>query len=118
MLATVSMVAAAWCCDLLGGVPALYGALSVLTSVGAALWVRHADLVCAPIVAPIAFAAGLVTTAGPMGVMTELALRAPALFAGTLAAVVIVLLRKGLALLRVLLRRRRARRRARPGTAG
>ncbi|WP_059013177.1 DUF6542 domain-containing protein [Streptomyces specialis] len=118
VLTTAGMVAAAWFCDLLGGAPALYGTLSVLTSAAAALWVRRADLICAPIAAPIAFATGLVTTDGPVSTVTELALRAPWLFAGTLTAAAIVLLRRGRALLRDRLRRRRADRRARPGTTG
>ncbi|MGK5529914.1 DUF6542 domain-containing protein [Streptomyces sp. URMC 129] len=106
VLTTVGMVAAAWFCDLLGGAATFYGVLSVLTSAAAALWVRPADLICAPVAAPIAFAAGLVTTAGPVDTVTELALRAPWLFAGTLTAAVIVLLRKAHALLRARLRRR------------
>ncbi len=112
VLATAAMVAAAWLCKPLGGVPALYGVLSVLTCAATAVWVRPADLICAPIAAPIAFATGLLSTAGPMATLTELALRAPWVFAGTLTAGVIVLVRRGLDLLRRQLRRRRAEARA------
>ncbi|WP_183091703.1 DUF6542 domain-containing protein [Streptomyces radicis] len=108
VLATVSMVAAAWLCEPLGGAPALYGVLYVLTCAATAIWVRPADLVTAPIAAPIAFATGLLCSAGPMQTLTELALRAPWVFAGTLTACVVVLVRRGLDALRHRLRRRRA----------
>ncbi|WP_171987694.1 DUF6542 domain-containing protein [Streptomyces sp. MP131-18] len=107
VLATVTMVAAARCCDLLGGAPTLYGVLFVAACVAAAVWVRPADLVCAPIAAPIAFATGLLASAGPADTVTQLALRAPWVFLGTLAAVAITLVRKGSDLLRRRLARRR-----------
>ncbi|WP_147450755.1 DUF6542 domain-containing protein [Streptomyces hoynatensis] len=99
VLALVAMVAAAWFCELLGGVPTLYGVLFVLASTAAAVWVRPADLICAPVAAPLAFAAGLMTTAGPLATVTELALRAPWVFAGTFVAGAVTLARKALLLL-------------------
>ncbi|SOD61071.1 hypothetical protein SAMN06297387_102487 [Streptomyces zhaozhouensis] len=107
VLATVAMVLTAWFCELVGGAPTLYGVLFVLTSLVAAGWVRPAEVICGPIAAPIAFALGLLTTSGPMNTMTELALRAPWLFAGTGVALWIALVRKGLQLLRRRLRRSR-----------
>jgi hypothetical protein len=79
--------------------------------------VRPADLVCAPVAAPLAFVAGLVATRSPLEAVTELALRAPWLFGGTMLAVGLVLARRALHLLRDVLarRRRRARRRAAGG---
>ncbi|MDT0307752.1 hypothetical protein RM780_12370 [Streptomyces sp. DSM 44917] len=100
VLALAGMVSWARLCELLGGVPALYGTLFVATAGATALWVRPADLICAPIAAPIAFAAGLITTEGLVATVTELALRAPWLFAGTLLATLIALARKALVLLR------------------
>lgn len=118
MLATAAMAAAAWLCGLLGGAPVLYGIVFLLTAGAAAVWVRPVDLVCAPIAAPIAFAAGLAATEGLMGMATELALRAPWLFAGTLIAAVITLLRKAVLLLRQILQRRRRARQRRRGLRG
>ncbi|MGP4112579.1 DUF6542 domain-containing protein [Streptomyces sp. 4N509B] len=112
-LATLAMVGAAWLCELLGGVPTLYGVLFVAASVAAAVWVRPADLICAPIAAPLAFAAGLVTTGGLTDSVTELALRAPWLFAGTAAAALVALVRRILLMVGALLRRRARRARAR-----
>jgi uncharacterized protein DUF6542 len=111
VLFTVAMMAAAWLCELFGGVPTLYGVLFVIAAVAAALWVRPGDLICAPIAAPLAFTLGLVTTSGLMGTVTELALRAPWLFSGTVTAAGLALLRKGLLLLGGVLKRRRRRRR-------
>ncbi|MEO3754328.1 DUF6542 domain-containing protein [Streptomyces sp. B6B3] len=111
-LTGVVMVGAAWLCELFGGVPTLYGVVFLAVAVLAALWVRPADLICAPVAAPLAFALGLVTTDGVVGTVAELALRAPWLFAGTAAAAGLTLLRKLLLLLGALLRRRRRRRRA------
>ncbi|KAB8165163.1 hypothetical protein FH609_016350 [Streptomyces sp. 3MP-14] len=107
VLASASMVVAAWFCEVIGGAPTLYGVLFVLTALVAAGWVRPAELVCGPIAAPIAFALGLLTTSGPMNTVTELALRAPWLFAGTAVAVWIAVVRKGLQVLRRRLRRSR-----------
>jgi membrane protein implicated in regulation of membrane protease activity len=106
VLALATTTTAAWLCELLGGAPTVYGTLFVLSSTATALWVRPADLICAPIAAPISFAGGLLTASGPAATVTELAMRAPWVFAGTLAAVLIALLRKGLEVLRRRLRRR------------
>lgn len=81
---------------LLDGSRTVYGVVFVLASVACAIWVRPADLVAAPVAAPIAFAAGLLVTANPMGMVTGLALRAGWLYGGTLTAVLIVLIRKRL----------------------
>ncbi|MFF2374086.1 DUF6542 domain-containing protein [Streptomyces xiamenensis] len=109
VLATVAMVGAAWLCEPMGGAPSLYGVLFILACAVAALWVRPADLICAPVAAPIAFAIGLVTTLGPMAAVTELALRAPWLFGGTATAAGLALLRGiGVAVGRIRRRRRRA----------
>ncbi|MDB1086916.1 hypothetical protein PJ985_04975 [Streptomyces sp. ACA25] len=110
VLATVVMAAAGWLSGQLGGAPVLYGVLFLLACAAAAVWVRPADLICAPIAAPIAFAVGLLPSAKALTVVTELAMGAPWLFAGTFLATVIVLVRGALQLLR---RRRRAGRAAR-----
>ncbi|MFR9724287.1 DUF6542 domain-containing protein [Streptomyces sp. MS19] len=112
VLTTLAMVGSAWFCELLGGVPTLYGVLFVVTGTAAAVWVRPADLVFAPVAAPIAFAAGLFTTGGPLDAVTQLALQAPWVFAGTAVAGAIALVRK---LLLLLGRRLRDRRRAAEG---
>lgn len=109
-LATVAMVVLAWPCELLGGAPTLYGVLFVVVSGAAALWVRPSDLICAPIAAPLAFSAGLVATGGLTDSLTELALRAPWLFAGTATAAVVALLRRVTLLVGAALRRRNRRR--------
>ncbi|WP_030202309.1 DUF6542 domain-containing protein [Streptomyces sp. NRRL S-87] len=95
-----------------------YGLLFVLVAATTALWVRPADLVTAPIAVPIAFAAGVWPIAGGsggfggqlMGVVTALALHAGWLYAGTLLAALIVLVRKA-----VLISRRRRPKRAAAG---
>ncbi|WP_052851529.1 DUF6542 domain-containing protein [Streptomyces avicenniae] len=107
VLTTVAMVGSAWFCELFGGVPMLYGILFVVTGTASAVWVRPADLVFAPVAAPIAFATGLLTTGGPLDAVTQLALRAPWVFAGTAVAGVIVLVRKLLLVLGRKLRERR-----------
>ncbi|GAA1904937.1 hypothetical protein GCM10009716_13640 [Streptomyces sodiiphilus] len=86
--------------------PVLAGALFLLAAVAAAVWVRPADLLCAPVAAPLAFALGLAVETGPSRFPAELALRAPWLYAGTLAAAAAVLVRAAL----------RARRRQRAGS--
>ncbi|MDT0342405.1 DUF6542 domain-containing protein [Streptomyces litchfieldiae] len=113
VLALAAMTAAAWICELLGGAPTLYGVLFVLSATATAVWVRPADLACAPIAAPISFAGGLLTAAGPTATVTQLALHAPWVFAGTLTAGTIALARRGLELLRRRLRRRRTARTSR-----
>ncbi|TDC76129.1 DUF6542 domain-containing protein [Streptomyces hainanensis] len=107
VLAVVSMIAAAWFCELLGGAPTCYGVLFVVTAAAVSLWVRPADLICAPVAAPIAFAVGLLTTGGLLETVTDLALSAPWVFAGTMTACAITLTRSALQLIR-----RRASRRA------
>ncbi|WP_207930956.1 DUF6542 domain-containing protein [Streptomyces sp. 8K308] len=113
VLAVASMVAAAWLCELVGddGAPTYYGALFVVTAAAVSLWVRPADLVCAPVAAPIAFAIGLLTTNGLLETVTSLALSAPWVFAGTMTACAVTLSRS----CHQLLRRRAARRAAARG---
>ncbi|WP_431033830.1 DUF6542 domain-containing protein [Streptomyces sp. P6-2-1] len=80
----------------------LYGLLFLPVSVLAALWVRPADLLAAPVAAPIAFAVGLAPLAESegglaghaVGVVTALALHAGWLYGGTAAAVALVGWRK------------------------
>ncbi len=102
------MTGTAWFCELLGGAPTVYGVLFVVTGTATALWVRPADLVFAPVAAPIAFAAGLLTTGGLVTAVTELALRAPWVFAGTAVAALITLVRRVLLVAGRRLRARRA----------
>ncbi|WP_190138466.1 DUF6542 domain-containing protein [Streptomyces longispororuber] len=99
-----------------------YGVLFLPVSALAALWVRPADLVTAPVSVPIAFAAGVLPIAEGtdgfggyvMGLLTSLALHAGWLYAGTLVAGVIVTVRK----LRLMTRRRLRRQQQRPPQAG
>ncbi|MET9697970.1 DUF6542 domain-containing protein [Streptomyces sp. NPDC006529] len=87
-----------------------YGLLFLPVAAATALWVRPADLVTAPIAAPIAFTAGVWPLAGGsggfggqlMGVVTALSLHAGWLYAGTLIAALIAVVRKA-----VLIGRRR-----------
>ncbi|MFD5557775.1 DUF6542 domain-containing protein, partial [Streptomyces sp. NPDC127068] len=88
---------------LFGGSPGAYGVLFLLLSALTALWVRRADLVTAPICVPLAFTAGAVPIADGngfvarvMGVFTVLALHAGWLYAGTLVAALVVLVRGAL----------------------
>lgn len=82
--------------------PALYGVLFLLVSALSAVWVRGGDLASAPVVVPIAFAAGLPLLAegeGGLGghlmaLVTALAMQAGWLYGGTLVAGVIVTVRK------------------------
>ncbi|WP_350205255.1 DUF6542 domain-containing protein [Streptomyces sp. 2P-4] len=100
---------------LFGGSLFVYGLLFVPVASATALWVRPADLVTAPISAPIAFAAGVWPISGDsggfgaqvMGVVSALSLHAGWLYAGTLAAALIAVVRKA-----VLMGRRRVPRRA------
>ncbi|MFJ6936834.1 DUF6542 domain-containing protein [Streptomyces sp. NPDC101132] len=79
-----------------------YGLLFLPVAAATALWVRPADLITAPIAVPIAFATGVWPIAGGsgglggqlMGVVTALALHAGWLYAGTLVAALIVVVRK------------------------
>ncbi|CAM5567176.1 hypothetical protein SAVIM338S_04757 [Streptomyces avidinii] len=92
----------------------VYGLLFLPVAAANALWVRPADLITAPITAPIAFAAGVWPVSGGsggfagevMGLVSALSLHAGWLYAGTLVAALIVVVRKA-----VLIGRRRAPRR-------
>lgn len=98
---------------LFGSSVVAYGVLFLPVSILTAFWVRPADLVTAPVAAPIAFAVGLVPISGGtggfgahfMGLITSLALHAGWLYAGTLAAGLIVLVRR----IKLMGQRRRAR---------
>ncbi|MFI6438964.1 DUF6542 domain-containing protein [Streptomyces sp. NPDC050759] len=87
---------------LFGSSLTVYGVLFVPVSVLTAVWMRRGDLLTAPIIVPIAFAAGLVPVADSsggtsgrlMGLFTALATQAGWLYAGTLAAGVIALVRR------------------------
>lgn len=80
----------------------MYGMLFLPVCVLTALWVRAGDVLTAPVVVPIAFAVGLVPVADGgggllgrlMGLFTGLATQAGWLYGGTLAAGVIVLVRR------------------------
>ncbi|MFJ3303165.1 DUF6542 domain-containing protein [Streptomyces sp. NPDC086549] len=97
---------------LFGASPTVYGVLFLPVCVLTAMWVRGGDLMTAPVVVPIAFAAGLLPvvdssggTAGRlMGLVTGLATQAGWLYGGTLVAGVIVIVRR----IRLVRRRRRA----------
>ncbi|MFM9593562.1 DUF6542 domain-containing protein [Streptomyces scabiei] len=102
---------------LFGASTALYGVLFLLVSALTAVWVRRGDLASAPVVVPIAFAAGLPLLAegeGGLGghlmaLVTALAMQAGWLYGGTLVAGVIVTVRK----LRLMARRAAERERER-----
>ncbi|MFJ8084156.1 DUF6542 domain-containing protein [Streptomyces sp. NPDC096205] len=86
---------------LFGASLTVYGVLFLPVSVLTALWVRRGDLMTGPVVVPIAFAAGLLTVTGGegvggrlMGLFTALATQAAWLYGGTLAAGVIVTVRR------------------------
>ncbi|WP_157868582.1 DUF6542 domain-containing protein [Streptomyces caatingaensis] len=84
------------------GSPALYGAFYVLCCAVCALSVRPAELVAAPVAVPIAFAVGALPVVGgaggltgrAMGLVSFLSLQAPWLYAGTLLAGLITLVRR------------------------
>ncbi|PJE96603.1 hypothetical protein CUT44_16265 [Streptomyces carminius] len=86
---------------LLGGDPAVYGICFVLVSAVCALWVRPAELLAAPVAAPIAFTAGALFLGdeadGAAGLLVELvtvlAVNAGWVYGGTLTAVAVVLVR-------------------------
>ncbi|MFI6250498.1 DUF6542 domain-containing protein [Streptomyces sp. NPDC051016] len=100
--------------DLLFGASlTVYGVLFLPVCALTALWVRGGDLLTAPVVVPIAFAAGLLTVSdggggflgGLMGLVTALSTQAGWLYGGTLIAGVIVIVRR----IRLIRRRRRLR---------
>ncbi|MCT2591961.1 hypothetical protein LHJ74_18995 [Streptomyces sp. N2-109] len=110
---------------LVGGLDALlldsaaaYGVCFLLVSAFCALWVRPADLIAAPVSAPLAFTAGLFFTSPGsdgfsgtlMGLVSGLSLQAGWVYAGTLLAGLIALVRRI-----AYVRRRRAERRAAVG---
>jgi hypothetical protein len=114
LFAASTMLAIGFLDELLfDGAPLVLGVLFLPVSVLTAFWVRTADLVTAPISAPIAFAFGAVPIAGGTGglgghvvaVVTTLAVHAGWLYGGTLVAGLIASVRK----LRQMVRRRRAR---------
>ncbi|MFD6886879.1 DUF6542 domain-containing protein [Streptomyces sp. NPDC059957] len=92
----------------------VYGLFFLPVAAATALWVRPADLITAPIAAPIAFAAGVWPVSGGsggfagevMGLVSALSLHAGWLYAGTLVAALIAVVRKA-----VLIGRRRMPRR-------
>ncbi|GAA1427823.1 hypothetical protein GCM10009601_39710 [Streptomyces thermospinosisporus] len=95
----------------------VYGVLFLPVCALTALWVRRGDLLAAPVVVPVGFLVGLVPVAERgdgstgsrlMGLVTGLATQAGWLYGGTLAAGVIVLVRR----VRMIGRERRAGRRA------
>jgi hypothetical protein len=87
---------------LFGSSLTLYGVLFVPVSVLTSVWMRRGDLLTAPIIAPIAFAVGLVPAADSgggtsgrlMGLFTALATQAGWLYLGTLAAGLIAVIRR------------------------
>lgn len=99
---------------LFGSSVVAYGVLFLPVSALTAYWVRPADVVTAPIIAPIAFAVGLVPLSGGngggfsghfMGLVTSLALHAGWLYAGTLVAALVAVVRR----VKLMGQRRRAR---------
>ncbi|MEU3513454.1 DUF6542 domain-containing protein [Streptomyces longwoodensis] len=103
LLTLALMLGLGWVDRWLGGAsPTAYGVLFLPVSVLTALWVRPGDLLVAPVVLPIGFAVGLLPVVdgdrGPgsyaMGLLTALATQAVWLYAGTLAAALLVLARR------------------------
>jgi len=82
----------------------VYGTVFLLVSVACAAWVRPAQLFTAPVAVPLAYAAGLLFISGGagnegfrghlVGLFPALAVTAVWLYAGTLAAVLVALVRK------------------------
>ncbi|WP_306824663.1 DUF6542 domain-containing protein, partial [Streptomyces sp. JJ38] len=91
---------------LLDASPTAYGCCFVLVGLASALWVRPADAFTAPVVAPIAYAAGLVLLTGGaedggfgarvMTFVTTLAVEAGWVYGGTLATGVAALVRRAM----------------------
>ena len=77
-----------------GGPGDLYGVLFLVVCCLSPFLVTVRDLAVAPLVAPTAFAVGLVCTGGLVDVVTALALRAEWLYGGTLLAVLLTVLRR------------------------
>ncbi|WP_342354182.1 DUF6542 domain-containing protein, partial [Streptomyces inhibens] len=119
LLATLVLLAFAFLDRLLlAGAQPAYGFFFLLVSVGAAMWVRPYDLICAPVTLPIAFTIGaLPIHRGAdgfggllMGVFTVLALNAGWLYAGTLICALLAIVRRAL----IIVRRRAGRAASRP----
>lgn len=118
-LLTTLMMLGIGCLDalLFSGSPTVYSVLFLPACAACGLWVRPADLLAAPVTAPLAYTVGLLPinegSAGlsgqAVGVFTALSLQAGWLYAGTLLTVVIVLVRRA-----VLVTRRRRQQRPRP----
>ncbi|GAA2335247.1 DUF6542 domain-containing protein [Streptomyces violaceusniger] len=115
LLTTLTMLGIG-CLDalLFSGSPTVYSVLFLPVCAACGLWVRPADLLAAPVTAPLAYTVGLLPvnegSAGfsgqAVGVFTALSLQAGWLYAGTLLTVVIVLVRRAL----LVIRRRRQQR--------
>lgn len=113
----ILLMTLAGCLDalLLEGSFPLYGGAYLLVSVACAAWVRPAEVFTAPVAAPLAFTVGVFFISGGagnegfmghlMGLFPALALNAVWLYAGTLAAVLVAVVRK----LALLAQRTRAR---------
>ncbi|MFI5793183.1 DUF6542 domain-containing protein [Streptomyces sp. NPDC051677] len=86
---------------LFGASLTVYGVLFLPVCLLVALWVRAADLLSAPVIAPIAFALGLLPVAEGgngvgdrlMGLVTALATQVGWLYGGTLLAALTILVR-------------------------
>lgn len=104
---------------LLDASPGAYGVCFVIVGLASALWVRPADQFTAPVVAPIAYAVGLVLLTGGSGgsglgeramtVVTALAVEAGWVYGGTAATALVAVVRRA-----VLAARRRRARQERP----
>ncbi|WP_079154323.1 DUF6542 domain-containing protein [Streptomyces subrutilus] len=96
------LLAGGLCWLLFGSSLFVYGLLFLPVAAATALWVRPADLITAPITVPIAFAAGVWPISGGsggfggqlMGLVSALSLHAGWLYAGTLVAALIAVVRK------------------------
>ncbi|SEC53242.1 DUF6542 domain-containing protein [Streptomyces melanosporofaciens] len=118
LLTTLTMLGIG-CLDalLFSGSPTVYSVLFLPACAACGMWVRPADLLAAPVTAPLAYTVGLLPindgSAGfsgqAVGVFTALSLQAGWLYAGTLLTVLIVLVRRA-----VLVTRRRRQQRPRP----
>ncbi|MEW2611545.1 DUF6542 domain-containing protein [Streptomyces sp. NPDC047880] len=92
----------ALCAALFGASLTAYGVLFLPVCALTALWVRPGDLMTAPVVVPIGFAAGLIPVADDeagtggtlMGLVTALATQAGWLYGGTLITGLIVIVRR------------------------
>lgn len=116
LLAVLTMLLVGGLDALLLDSPTTYGVFFLLVSAASTIWVRPADLLAAPVAAPLAFAAGLLFTSPGadgfsgtmMGLVSGLSLQAGWVYAGTLLAGLIALVRRV-----AYVRRRRAERQVR-----